>query len=198
MSATMSATRSFYFGILPSMKSYIDVGDRHIEYEIRRYKRSRCIRISVRPHGVLVTAPKWVTKKEIERFALSRSEWIARHSDSACSVERSPEAKEHLRAMTRERVWEMLERVNALYRHNFERVFIRDVTSRWGSCSTSGNLNFSLRSGLLPERLLEYLVAHELCHLREMNHSDRFWALVERTIPDYRERRRELKNWKEE
>ena len=64
-------------------------------------------------------------------------------------------------------------------------ITLRDTTSRWGSCSSTGALNFSWRIVLAPPAVLDYLAAHEVAHLREMNHSDRFWALVEETCPDY-------------
>ncbi len=178
------------------MKRYMKL-DTDIFYELRTYRRSRCIRISIRPQGVLVTAPQWISQKEIKRFVESRSEWIAQHAFKIQEPQRSSRELESLRERTRDRVWDMLERVNAVYRHDFQRVFIRDTISRWGSCSESGNLNFSARAGLLPEHLLEYLIAHELSHLKEMNHSERFWALVSRAVPDYRKRRRELRAWKE-
>lgn len=63
-------------------------------------------------------------------------------------------------------------------------ITMRDTTSRWGSCSSSGALNFSWRIILAPSEVLDYLAAHEVAHLREMNHSDRFWALVEDVCPD--------------
>ena len=63
-------------------------------------------------------------------------------------------------------------------------ITMRDTTSRWGSCSSSGALNFSWRIVLAPPEVLNYLAAHEVAHLREMNHSDRFWALVEDICPD--------------
>jgi len=63
-------------------------------------------------------------------------------------------------------------------------ITLRDTTSRWGSCSSSGALNFSWRIILAPPEVLNYLAAHEVAHLREMNHSDRFWALVENVCPD--------------
>lgn len=184
-------------GSIPGAPTRLNFFKRMFSYTIKRYRKSKCIRILIRPHGVLVTAPKWVTQKTVKRFVESRSEWIVKHSSSLQRACRSPMEVECLREKTRERVWEMLERVNQAYRYDFQRVFIRDVTSRWGSCSESGNLNFSVRAGLLSEQLLEYLVTHEICHLREMNHSDRFWRLVARTIPSYRDRRRELRNWKE-
>ncbi len=63
-------------------------------------------------------------------------------------------------------------------------ITIRDTTSRWGSCSSSGALNFSWRIILAPPEVLNYLAAHEVAHLREMNHSDRFWAHVRDICPD--------------
>ncbi|ODA66330.1 hypothetical protein A7A08_02728 [Methyloligella halotolerans] len=66
-----------------------------------------------------------------------------------------------------------------------KRIFVRDQTTRWGSCSTSGALSFSWRLILAPGFVLEYLVVHEVAHLAHMNHGPRFWKLVEKTMPDY-------------
>ncbi|MCR9070811.1 MAG: M48 family metallopeptidase [Alphaproteobacteria bacterium] len=73
------------------------------------------------------------------------------------------------------------------------RVTVRDTATRWGSCSSRGDLSFSWRLILAPEDVLDYVVAHEAAHLVEMNHSERFWALVERLMPDYRRPRAWLK-----
>ena len=75
----------------------------------------------------------------------------------------------------------------------YNRVAIRDQSSRWGSCSSKANLNFNYRLALLSERQSDYIVVHELCHLKEMNHSYRFWNLVEQGIPDYKNIRSEIK-----
>ncbi len=87
----------------------------------------------------------------------------------------------------------------SLYREKFgytflySRISIRNQSSRWGSCSRKGNLSFNYRLALLPPRLADYIIVHELCHLGEFNHSKKFWDLVALTIPDWQKLRVELK-----
>jgi predicted metal-dependent hydrolase len=82
---------------------------------------------------------------------------------------------------------------NTHYNFKINKVFIKNQKTRWGSCSTKGNLNFNYKVALIPEHLTDYVVVHEICHLGQFNHSPKFWALVAQTIPDYKKRRRELK-----
>ena len=80
-----------------------------------------------------------------------------------------------------------------IYGCTVNRISVRDQRTRWGSCSRKGNLNFNYKIVLIPEKLADYIIVHELCHLKEFNHSKRFWALVGQTLPDYAEIRRELR-----
>lgn len=97
------------------------------------------------------------------------------------------------RARAKKLVLERLAYFAPQYNVTFARVTIKDMTSRWGSCSRRGNLNFNYRILFLPPELVDYVIVHEVCHLREMNHSRAFWALVAQTIPDFAVRKHALR-----
>lgn len=92
----------------------------------------------------------------------------------------------------RKLIHERLAYWNTFYNYSYGRVSIKDTKSRWGSCSKKGNLNFSYKLIHIPPDLADYVVVHELCHLGEFNHSQKFWNLIARTTPDYKERRNRL------
>lgn len=106
--------------------------------------------------------------------------------------------KEQARALVRELIARLEARATEMqltetHRFIYGRIAIKNHKSRWGSCSKKGNLNFNYRIVALPRHLAEYIVAHELCHLLELNHSPRFWHLVGAMFPDYKKLRAELK-----
>jgi predicted metal-dependent hydrolase len=72
---------------------------------------------------------------------------------------------------------------------------VNGAKTRWGSCNQKGDINFTYRLLFVPRELLDYVVVHELAHLKEMNHSDRFWHIVEQILPDYRDRRKRLREY---
>lgn len=82
---------------------------------------------------------------------------------------------------------------NKIYHFRFNKITIKNQKTRWGSCSRQGNLNFNYKIALLPQRLSDYIIVHELAHLKAFNHSRQFWNLVEKVLPDYVEIRSELK-----
>ena len=85
-----------------------------------------------------------------------------------------------------------LEFYNQHYGLKFNRIFIKNHIARWGSCSSKKNLNFNYRIVLLPPELANYIIVHELCHLGQFNHSQKFWDLVGETIPNYLKLRSKL------
>jgi predicted metal-dependent hydrolase len=97
--------------------------------------------------------------------------------------------REHARIFVENR----LSYFNKIYNFKINRVAIKNTFTRWGSCSSKGNLNFNYKVVYLRPELADYLIVHELCHLGELNHSKRFWLLVSKTIPDFVEINRELR-----
>ncbi len=84
-------------------------------------------------------------------------------------------------------------RFNRIYGIKVNKINIKNQKTRWGSCSRQGNLNFNFKILFLPENLQDYIIVHELCHLQEFNHSKNFWRLVAKTIPHWRQAKKELK-----
>lgn len=86
-----------------------------------------------------------------------------------------------------------LEYFNLIYNFKYNRIVIRNQKTRWGSCSKKGNLNFNYKIILLSPKQADYIIVHELCHLKEFNHSGKFWDLVAQAVPDYKEIRSSLR-----
>ncbi len=169
-------------------------------YRLTRHKRSRSLRIHLREDGdVHVTAPPRVPLAHINAFVHERAGWIEKHLEQfrrkgpltkvSGGQREYVRHKEAARALVTRSVADLV----ACGAPAPRRIHIRNQSSRWGSCSTSGTVSINYRILYLPPPLQEYLVAHELCHLEELNHSARFWKLVERFIPDYKQRRKELR-----
>ncbi|MEX0917594.1 MAG: M48 family metallopeptidase [Candidatus Paceibacterota bacterium] len=95
----------------------------------------------------------------------------------------------------RELVHARLAHFNQHYNLTYKRVAIRNQRRCWGSCTSLGNLNFSYRLLFLPPELADYVIVHELCHLKELNHSPNFWALVSETMPEYKIHRKTLRQY---
>ncbi|MEJ0021266.1 MAG: YgjP-like metallopeptidase domain-containing protein [Candidatus Doudnabacteria bacterium] len=167
-----------------------------IEYQIRSSARARHIRITIYPGGrVVVTKPLRVSVASAEEFIRSKSAWIAKKINFQKNRKSIPLAPAMSRSDALAFVKSRIELYNQHYRFNYGRVSIKDHKSLWGSCSVRKNLNFNHRITQLPLNQADYIIVHELCHLKEMNHSENFWALVRQTVPDYRAIRKELKNY---
>ena len=152
-----------------------------IEYELIRSNR-KTLTIQVKPDGsVIVRAPVRLAKYRIAKFVKDYETWI--------TDEERQEGILQAKKIFPERTVYFAERMGVTY----NRITIREQKTRWGSCSSAGNLNFNWKLVLMPSELLDYVVVHELAHRKEMNHSPRFWAVVEKELPDYRERREKLK-----
>ena len=164
--------------------------------------RRKTLALQVRPDGsLLVRAPLYSSKREIQRFVDQHADWIAaqqsRMRQRAEEAEKIPRLTEdEMKALSREARKDLTARTEAFSGQmgvSYGRIAIRHQKSKWGSCSSAGNLNFNCLLMLAPESVRDYVVVHELSHRRHMNHSAEFWAEVERILPDYRTARKWLK-----
>lgn len=172
-----------------------------ITYRVIRSAR-KTLQVEIRPDGeVLVRAPQHLADAEIRRFVESKAGWIAEHTakvkaraEQAADVERL--SMEDIRRLADEAAKDIPERVRRfapVVGVQYGRITIRNQKSKWGSCSSQGNLNFNCLLMLAPPSVRDYVVVHELCHLIELNHSKRFWTLVAGVLPEYRKEERWLK-----
>lgn len=168
-----------------------------LSYQIIRSDR-KTIGIQIMPDGsVVVRCPKRMRRDDIKRFVESKSNWIEKHlagRDLAAPEKLTEQEVKLLREKTRKLVTERAKHYAAIIGVQYNQITIRTQRTRWGSCSSKGNLNFNCLLGLTPPEVLDYVVVHELCHLIEMNHSKQFWDAVERTLPDYKVHRKWLKD----
>ena len=166
---------------------------------LKKVRNSRHMRVLVHGDGrVVATAPYRATYGAMERFLFSREDWIKKALSKFASRKSVLPGlgvvnyKKH-KGQARGFVLDRLEHFNQFYNFKYNRVSIRNQKSRWGSCSKKGNLNFNYKIIFLPPEQADYIIVHELCHLKELNHSKRFWDLVSCAIPCYKEIRRKLK-----
>ena len=153
--------------------------------------------------SVTVRAPRSVSEKDIEEILKKKEAWISKH------IEKIKETKERFEAeptekLTREKVIALADEALKVIPERVEyfakvigvtygKITVRNQKTRWGSCSSKGNLNFNCLLMLAPPEVLDYVVVHELCHRKQMNHSKAFWLEVEKVLPNYKEVRMWLK-----
>lgn len=178
----------------------IKIKNQEINYKIRKSKRAKRISIAVLGDAsVVVTKPAFVPDILLRKFLREKIDWIKEKVDyfekhkntKILGSSKIDYIKKRARAFFLVR--KKIEKYNQIYNFKFNKIVIRNQKTRWGSCSAKGNLNFNYRLVYLPERLADYIVVHELCHLKEMNHSRKFWNLVARVFPDYLKIRKQLK-----
>jgi predicted metal-dependent hydrolase len=100
----------------------------------------------------------------------------------------------YLRKMAKEYFYKRTQYLSELFGFNFKTIKIRGQKTRWGSCSSKGNLSFNYKLLQFRKEVIDYVIIHELCHTKELSHSPKFWRLVERFCPDYKILKKELKN----
>lgn len=176
----------------------LELNGEQILYTIS-YSVRKSLSISIRENGLMqIKAPTQMSGKEIMTFIESRSEWILTHVEKA---KKNQQEKKQLTQQQREHYLDQAmqvfpERVRYYAEQmgvTYNRICLREQKTRWGSCSSRKNLNFNWKLIMMPPEILDYVVVHELSHLVEMNHSKRFWAVVEKYYPQYEKAKAWLK-----
>jgi len=166
------------------------------EYKLIRSSR-KTISLRITPAGEIeVRCPNRMRRADVDAFVRSKRNWIeARLSNIPPALPKLTEGElEELRRRAKETIPERVAHFAPLIGVSYGSITVRSQKTRWGSCSSRGNLNFNCLLMLTSPEVLDYVVLHELCHRKELNHSARFWAQVERVMPDYRLRRKWLKD----
>lgn len=172
------------------------------------YSRRRSLALEIKTDGqVIIRAPEGISEGVLMEFVRTRQEWILKKwFDSETKRrnlaqvfphdhEEDPKLEAAYRRKARERIGQRTAYFAALMGVTYGRISIRSAKTRWGSCSSEGNLNFHWKLVLMPPEVLDYVVVHELAHRKEMNHSRKFWAEVKNVLPDYEKRRKWLKEF---
>ncbi len=172
------------------------------EYTLLRSRR-RTLALEITPSGqVLVRAPLKMSRARIQAFVLEKAGWIRAH---LARVKRQNEQAAQAGRLTKEELSSLRGALEPVLRQRaahfaaklgvtYGKITLRCQRTRWGSCSASGNLSFNCLLALAPPEVLDYVVVHELCHRKQMNHSPAFWREVAALLPDYPARRAWLKN----
>ena len=162
------------------------------------YADRKTMSISVKGGKITVRAPRKTPKAVIDLFLKKHAEWIEKHllKEKVIDEKFNNLTDEEIKVLKRDAkkyFKDKTEYFSNIMGLKYGRITITSAETRFGSCSSKGNISYSYRLMLYPEAAREYVVVHELSHLLEMNHSKNFYAIVERYLPDYKERRRMLK-----
>ncbi|MDA1337524.1 MAG: SprT family zinc-dependent metalloprotease [bacterium] len=182
------------------MEKEITLKDSTITYTLKKSTRARRVRLVVHCDGsVVVTLPRHFKESVAERFLKEKMNWVVSKlaffekfegkSFGGYSYNDYVKHKENATFVVQKKV----EYFARSYGYFYNRISIKNQRTCWGSCSKKGNLNFNYKILFLPENIQDYIVAHELCHLQELNHSKRFWKLLLGILPEYKEDRKQLK-----
>ena len=170
------------------------------EYKLIRSKR-KSISVSVsKDLVVVVKAPLKLPKRDIEAFVAKYADWIEKQSvvmreRNANRVILSDEQIKELKRKAKALLPVRIEHYSAIMGVQPTGIKITSANTRWGSCTAKDCLCFPYKIMLLPSELIDYIVVHELAHIKEKNHSAAFYAVVARYMPDYKDRRKRLKEW---
>lgn len=182
------------------MKRQIILHNRVINYSVRKSNRAKRMRLTIYCDGnFIVTIPKTFPANSVDKYVIAKSQWVISKLDFFKELNRSEKIKVgedgYLKYKNQafKTISDRVASFNSTYKFKFNKFTIKNQKTRWGSCSKKRNLNFNYKTLFLSPELRDYIVVHELCHLKEFNHSKKFWNLVAKTIPNYKDVVNDLK-----
>lgn len=173
-------------------KESLLVLDQTIPYSIRVSGRAQRMRVAVYVDGdVVVTRPIGTTTEKLRKFVDAKKHWILKKIEANTTTvisELQENSMEHFNDH-KDQAYQLVSKKaaewNKSLNYEYSDIAVKQLKSRWGSCSNNGSLSFNYKVLFLPENLQDYVVVHELCHLKQPNHSPKFWSIVAKTLPDY-------------
>jgi len=181
------------------MNRIININGKEINYQLKSSCQFKRISLKIYGDGLFVVSkPKIVGISFVEKFIKSKSNWIMEKLEKL-SIKNNcikPIERRERYLINKELARNLIEKkvkyFSQIYGFSCNKISIRNQSTRWGSCSKKGNLNFNYKIMFLPDNIVDYIIIHELCHLKEFNHSNRFWNLVNSIIPDYRSIKKDI------
>ena len=164
-----------------------------LHMEVIRSDR-KTISLELRPSGFVMRVPRRMNRQQIDSFLEKKRTWIHKHYDA---MRERVDSRDLLEPFSEEEIYALREKALAVIpekvKHysiligvDYGRITIRNQRTRWGSCSSKGNLNFNCLLMLFPDDVIDSVVVHELCHRKYMNHSPQFYAEIEKVFPEYK------------
>jgi predicted metal-dependent hydrolase len=168
-----------------------------VNFEIK-YSKRRTVSIQVKDGKVILHSPYGVEEKRLCEILASHKDWVEKQlKKQSIKAEKYPEPtkdeEKKLRRLAKEILPPKIQFYSNIMGLKYGRITITGAKTRFGSCSSKGNISFSYRLMRYPNEAIDYVVVHELAHLVEMNHSPRFYKIIEQVLPDYKKRKKLLK-----
>jgi len=167
---------------------------------LERSNRAKHMSLSIRPFkGARVAVPRGVSFASAEKFAHSKTNWIKKHLDKMRFIEKQAEVLNESKPIDKvEAKKHLVERLDELCKRNgfkYNRVFLKNQKTRWGSCSDKNNINLNVNLVSLPDELIDYVILHELVHTRIKDHSHRFWEELSKVVEDPKSLDKKLRDY---
>lgn len=185
------------------VKEYLTLKNEQVPFVLKKSKRARYIRLHISQTGTLVgTLPYRMHEFYLRRFIWEKADWIVKKRRELLSrplplaLDPTGEQYKALKDGVKRLLEARVKYFNTFYNFAYSGIHVRNQRSIWGSCTSNKTLNFNYRIAFIPPHLQDYIVVHELCHVKHMNHARSFWQEVGKTLPHYKQLRKKLKEYR--